>query len=580
MAVLFVANFVNFITTVDRGISIMAYVINQNCVCCHNCKMECPVAAIKFVKTKYEIDPEKCNGCGHCEEVCHISAISDTAVNPDTPQKHELRKLSCDLVVLGAGGSGLIAAVKAAQLTGKKVVVLEKAKKPGGNTNFAHGFMVFHSKWQQDAGWPDTRDEWLRRSMKNVNWRLDHKIIRNAVYNTGPFFDWLCELGGAEEGFQLVEATMMRPATVDYPKRRLANLKCRDQAIGPGWAGTYIVQKMLEYCQKLGIEVLTEHHAVELLTDETGRITGVLADEPGGQTQIDCQACVMATGGFGRSDEKLKKYFPEFFACESPIHRFSVPTNTGDGMDLGEKIGADIPQEHLCVNIFGPAHHPFSYCIYRFMLQPEAVYINMNGKRWIDEMAGLMEGKYLITKQPKQITYAIFSETTLEMVAQRLIANSPDGTDGWIFQDYRKEIEEELQLDTPAKCADTLEELAAELGIDVAAFVAEIQRYNEFCTQGRDADFFKDPKGLVPLENGPFYAFYGGRFSEGAFGGVKVNENTEVINKEGQVVSGLYATGDAASANLLRDQMGVISELTWAVSSGYIAGMEVSKYLK
>jgi len=558
----------------------MAYVINQYCICCHNCKVECPASAIKFVKKKYEIDTEKCNECGHCEEVCAISAISNTSAKIAESKKHELRKLSCDLVVLGAGGSGLIAAVKAAQLTGKKVVVLEKAKKPGGNTNFAHGFMTFNSKWQQDAGVPDNRDEMLRRSMKTVLWRLDNKIMHNAVYTTGPFFDWLCELGGAEEGFKLVESTMLGTNMIDYPYRRLANLKCRDQAIGPGWAGTYLVQKMLEYCKKLGIEVLTENRAVELLTDPSGKITGVLADDPGGQAQVDCKACVLSTGGFGRSDEKLKKYFPEFFEGETPIHRFSVPTNTGDGMDLGGKIGADIPYDNLCVNMFGPAHHPFSYCIYRFMLQPEVVYVNLNGKRWIDETAGLMGSRYRIAKQPKEISYAIVDENILQMLAQRLIDNPPDRTDGWIFQDYRKEIEEELRLDTPAKRADTLEELAAQLEINVDAFVAEIKRYNEFCANGRDSDFYKDPKALVPIERGPFYAFYGGRFSEGAFGGVKVNENTEVINKQGQVIPGLFATGDAASANLLRDQLGVISELTWAVSSGYMAGCNVAKYLK
>ena len=83
--------------------------------------------------------------------------------------------IDCDLVVLGAGGSGLVAAVKAAELSGKKVVVLEKAKKAGGSTYYAHGFGVQHSKWQQEAGYPDTRDESFRQTMRNLKWKPNHK---------------------------------------------------------------------------------------------------------------------------------------------------------------------------------------------------------------------------------------------------------------------------------------------------------------------------------------------------------------------------------------------------------------------
>jgi succinate dehydrogenase/fumarate reductase flavoprotein subunit len=553
--------------------------------------MECPVGAINYVKAKYEIDPEKCNECGHCAEVCHISAITDTSAPVIGPTAHDLRKLSCDLLVLGGGGSGLVAAVKVAHLSGKKVIVLEKAKKPGGNANLAHGFMAFYSKWQRDAGDPDTRDELIRKQVQAFLGRLSPRIISAAVYASGEFFDWLCELGGTEECFELTEIYPWAGDTrnINYRERKFANLECRDPAIGPGWAGTYVVRKMLEYCEKLGIPVLTEHRAREILTDTSRRVVGVLADDPGGQTQIDCKACVLATGGFGRSDEKLKKYFPQFFDDGEYIHRFSVPTNTGDAIDMGEKIGADVPYEHLCAHIMGPLHHPFGYCIFHIMQQPEAAYINLNGKRWIDESTGTMRSRYLISQQPKGITYSVMDDNLVDVLGQRLIANPPDGNDGWILKDYRMEIEEELALDTPAKGADTLEGLAEQMGVDARTFVAEIEKYNRYCANGRDEDFFKDPKALVPIVKPPFYAFYGKRMSEGAFGGVQINENTEVLDKQGKVIPGLYATGDAASAgaNHLGQQfqqtdvpLSVISDLTWAFASGYIAGCQVGEVLK
>ncbi len=116
----------------------MAYVINQpNCSGCHRCRVECPVGAIRFKNAKYWIDPDKCVSCGHCAEVCHNEAISD----PDAPKAaaapHAPVQLDCDVVVIGAGASGLSAAARAAE-AGRKVIVLEKGKEIGGSAWYAH----------------------------------------------------------------------------------------------------------------------------------------------------------------------------------------------------------------------------------------------------------------------------------------------------------------------------------------------------------------------------------------------------------------------------------------------------------
>ena len=105
----------------------MAYKIKPFCLGCHNCALECPVHAIDYKWTKYEIDPEKCIECGRCVEVCNVSAI-DTGV-PEKINLHEPIEKEADVVILGAGCGGTIAAVKLAELTGKKIIVLEKAKR-------------------------------------------------------------------------------------------------------------------------------------------------------------------------------------------------------------------------------------------------------------------------------------------------------------------------------------------------------------------------------------------------------------------------------------------------------------------
>ena len=130
----------------------MAYVIHQqNCSGCHRCRVECPAEAIRFKNAKYWIDPEICVSCGHCAEVCHNEAISD----PDAPKPaavpHEPIQMECDVVVLGAGASGLSAAAQAAE-AGRSVIVLEKGKEIGGSAWYAHVFRSHWSKWHEAAG--------------------------------------------------------------------------------------------------------------------------------------------------------------------------------------------------------------------------------------------------------------------------------------------------------------------------------------------------------------------------------------------------------------------------------------------
>ena len=107
----------------------MAYKIIDRCVCCHTCATNCPVEAITFHGSQYWIDPEVCISCGTCAELCPQSIIEDQAAEKVEPVPHAPEEKRCDLCVIGAGGGGLVAAIRFAQLTGKTVIVLEKAKK-------------------------------------------------------------------------------------------------------------------------------------------------------------------------------------------------------------------------------------------------------------------------------------------------------------------------------------------------------------------------------------------------------------------------------------------------------------------
>lgn len=549
----------------------MAYRINENCVCCHYCRMECPVSAISYKGTRYAIDPEKCVSCGLCQTLCHVGAIINTeetaAVQPHAPAL-----MQCDVVVVGSGGCGVTAAVRLAE-GGKKVILVEAGKKLGGNTYLAHGTGFIGSKVQEKMGVPDESDRMLRRILSKSLWKVDPKKLEENIHASGGFFDWFAEQEGALEPFVYNEKGWMK---FDYPYRRDHNLKCRDQAIGPGWMGSFFIDKLLERGKQYDLTVLTGCRAKRLLTDGD-RVTGIVCQDDGGQVRIEGRDCVLATGGFLANREMMQAHFPWFYEGEEPVHQFNVPTNVGDGHLMVEQIGGQVDYDSVDVNLGGPAHHPYGYCAYRIMRQPEAVYVNMDGHRFMDETGGLNDGKYLLRKQPGAISYCVLDEGLLTELGQRLADNPPDVFDGWILKDFREEIEEEIAGGYASFKADTLEELAEKIGMPPQMLADEITKYNRFCQQGRDDDCYKDPKFLKPLGKGPYYAFYQKSFSEGTHGGIAIDADFRVLKANGSVIAGLWSGGDCARTDMSKGYgpVGLNGGLGGAFAGGYKIALNI-----
>ncbi|NTV90431.1 MAG: FAD-binding protein, partial [Clostridiales bacterium] len=291
-------------------------------------------------------------------------------------------------------------------------------------------------------------------------------------------------------------------------------------------------------------------------------------------------------GGFSGDDEKLKKYEPGFFDGGIPVHRFSPPTCSGDGMELAAKVGGKVDMKKTKLNKFGPAHHPFTHSINRFT-GPDVPLFTLGGRNV--EMGPMKMGdSSFIDSIPEHAVWYVMDSKMIEDKAKQFAANPPDGNEGWIFETYMQDIETELNSDRAAKKGETLEELAANMGVDPALFVSEIADYNKKVAEKKKqppvmppmAEMFgMPPMEFNPVAEGPFYAFFGQRFAEGAFGGVITNEDIEVIRENGEVIPGLYAVGDAAGTWYTRGSLGPLTELTWAVASGYIAGCNAGDYI-
>ena len=377
----------------------------------------------------------------------------------------------CDLVVLGGGGSGLTAAVRAAQLTGKKVIVLEKAAFTGGGAQSGRTMRTFGSKWQKKRNIPDTTVEYAREMMDALEWRLDPKLVTNCLLGTGRFFDWVCELGGDIED-KFVAAKYHLGVIDSEP---LGPQMDSDYGSTTGY-GSFVLNIIKAKANTCGVEILTKHPVVDVEV-QNGKITAAVAKSDKGYVRIGCKACVLATGSWISNNEMLKKYAPKFLAATqsmemgraqgdqggtpggqgapggpgsqgaaggqgSPGGQGGAPPQggmpdgagveggmggmgqgghnninyTGDGIALAEKVGAFVDYDSLCIHYMGPSSMSQSKVFSSMAVSPYVVTVNLEGNRFCSEPVihmGLFDGGYIQCEQPQGVSWDIFDQKTL-----------------------------------------------------------------------------------------------------------------------------------------------------------------------
>ena len=459
--------------------------------------------------------------------------------------------MDCDLVVLGAGGSGLVAGVKAFDLTGKKVIILEKSKKPAGCTYFASGMgeagPIKDSKMQKDGGYEVSEQQDI----------------------SGQWFDWFVLKGGSETYFKVAKREdtkkvvgfyypdgRMGGGGISYPGRTEKYKNLPDHSIGPGRLGSWVVDRLVDCCQKQGIQLLTETRARKFLTDDSGRVSGVIADTKDGQLLVNCKACIIAAGGYGRNMDLLKKYYPKQFNG-TKIHSLCPPAMTGDCILAAEEIGAYIDPTIRSLSFPGGffadglGRHPWSPSL-SSLTSGKSVIINMDGKRWKNE-AGMGGGD--ISAQRNGVACAIVDSEIVETAGSQQGGMGGMAMGGSSSTSIKDDLEYEAAIDDDGasgnhtKKADTLVELALKMKIDPRRFVDTIERYNKFCETGKDLDFGKPAQMLKAIKKPPFYAIFGNRWSQSTKGrnGVAVNSKFQALNTKGEVIPGLYAVGDGCT---------------------------------
>ncbi len=469
-----------------------------------------------------------------------------------------------DVVVVGAGAAGLSAAVRAAE-QGLNVIVMERFSTAGGTAALTEGMFAVESSIQKDMGITTTRDEVFTKCMNYHHYVNDARIMRTFVDKSASTIDWLLDEGVT---FQTVEPLGNSLPTwhifEGLSKQAMATMY--DKAVEKG----------------VGFEFET---TAKKLNIEDGKVTGVVGVTKNGESLlVEAPVAIMCGGGYANSKELFNEFTHfDFDSC----YARGLEGREGDGIKMGLNAGAALHVPGALMLCGGIVEGTSSLGDQVFALggaQP-SLWVNQNGKRFVSEDVAFDFSCYGNSVANQAHAFSIVDSNFVDiMVNQGCIM----GTGMYIPIGTKLD---KLPEDLPAAVkndemgvfqADTIEELAEQLGVDGATLKQTVDNYNQYCADGFDPEFGKTKDLLIPMAKAPFYGFKLRPAYFTTVGGLKVDENSRVINEDGQAISGLYACGsDAGGVYGDGYDVGIAagSQMGWAINSGKYAAEDAKSYL-
>jgi fumarate reductase flavoprotein subunit len=443
---------------------------------------------------------------------------------------------------------------------GASVILLEKENVLGGYTGQANGFFCCETQLQKDT--------MFKRIVCWDHWaRVDPRIVRAYVNKSGDTIPWL-----EKHGVEFVEMGGLQ-GSPERPRGRM-----------PKGRGNGMQKVLSKRAQELGVKILLNTSGKKILRGPRGNVTGVVAvTRDGEELRIDTRSAIIATGGFGNNREMLKKYCPDYYdgmPLDLWPHR---EAHSGDGLLVAEAMGAGIA-DSVPIYHLGPYYPGYMYPFMNLLamaIDRQNVWVNKKGRRFLDESGfEVWEMGNAILAQPDKMMYSLFDDEmrkNMEEGGQLRRRAVPDEAKVKGLPGLGKELKEQAQVkDGNTKIADSWDEIAKWIGAEPEVLNTEIEQYNSFCKQGRDALFVKDPEYLVPLRTPPYYAMKCYARVGETLGGIKVNERMEILDTQGSVIPGAYAAGVIADG--WSSQTTCAGAMGFAVHSGRIAGESAARY--
>ena len=518
------------------------------------------------------------------------AALTAAGLNPDDYKtavektgSAEDSTVEADVVVVGAGGAGMTAAITAAG-EGKSVVILESQSMVGGNSVRATGGMNAGKTVYQDenefgesAGVEKTLktaaekyadNETITALAKTVSeqWAAyqanptgyfdsvelmeldtmiggkginDPELVETLCANSADAIDWL-----DEHGITLHNVSSFGGASV---KRIHRPVNAEGKTVS---VGSYMIPLLQENCEKAGVKMMLDTTATEILTDANGAAVGVKATGASGETvTVNAKAVVLASGGFGANLDMVVKYKPELKGFMTT----NAPGIQGQGIEMAQAIGAatvDMDQ----IQIHPTVEANTAALITEGLRGDGAVLINAEGKRFIDEVG---------TRDVVSAAEIAQTGSYSWLVVDQAMVDASSVIQGYIKKGY-------------TVTGETYEELGKAMGVDEAAFAETMKTWNGYVEAKNDPDFGRT-SFANPLDTAPYYAIKVTAGVHHTMGGLTINTNTEVLKEDGTVIPGLFAAGEVTGGVHGANRLGGNAVADFTVF-GRIAGKAASDY--
>ncbi|BES64283.1 urocanate reductase [Gottschalkiaceae bacterium SANA] len=449
-----------------------------------------------------------------------------------------------DVVVVGAGGAGMTAAITAKE-AGTDVVVLEKMSFVGGNTLVSGGELNVPGSWvQENKGVEDSVEQYTADTLKGGDNQANPELVAVLAENALAGAEWLRD----EIKVNYQSDYLMQFGGHSVPR-----------AIFPeGGSGYEMISKLKVKADELGIPFHMNTRATRLLTDESGRVIGVEATK-GDQTLtfLAENGVVLATGGFGSNVEMRMAYNAEY---DERYNTTDQEGTTGDGIAMAEAVGADLVDMEF-IQTYPACSTTTGILSYvadtRF---DGALLFNKEGDRFVGELDRRDVISKGILAQTDSVGYLVWDNQV---------------TEASHMENFQKEYDELVKNGELYK-ADSVEELANHFGLNLSVMQAVLDQYNEdIKTSGEDSVWNR--RGLkFAIEEAPFYIQKVAPSVHHTMGGIVINTQAQVMTAEGQAVEGLYAAGEVTGGIHGKNRLGgnAITDLT---VFGRIAGQEVAR---
>lgn len=444
--------------------------------------------------------------------------------------------IACDVVVMGSGSAGCLAAISAIENGAENVVLVEKSSALGGNTRGAGSVFTLNCQAQLDAGLESRElEEYLLEAQTWHEYNFDRVMFKKFLENTGTNIDWIMGMG----------VPMDIAPNLDW----LAAYNVGDQCMGytgDAFSGENAINVYAEIMPEMGIDVRTSCPAVQIAMDGDV-VAGLICKQDDSYIQFDSPSVVIASGAYGANNKLIRELTGRDV---NRIQYCGIPDATGDGFYMAQAVGgystgvttlgsmtARVKDEQLAsdVNIIGA-------------MQPQQVWLNQEGVRFTPEFAWYPQLFNALFQQFR--TYSVIDSKVLALSADSgkffmgFADHVPNGTE---CPDLMANLEEAVADENRPWIvkADTVEELAELLGIDDPVQAGQtVADYNVMIEQtGEDTEMGKLTDYVMTLDTPPYYGFRLNGNLVNARGGIRADINMRVMNQEGYPIKGLYAAG-------------------------------------